>query len=75
VAKLLLLILVGVIAYKWWRSKQVSTRADQSSRPVENMVRCKQCGVYLPQSDACGNGSAWFCSAEHEREFHAKNKD
>jgi uncharacterized protein len=74
VAKLLLLILVGVIAYKWWRSKQVNTRADEPFRPVENMVRCRQCGVYLPQSDASGGGEDWFCSAEHEREFHVTKK-
>ncbi len=74
-AKLLLLILVGGLAYWWWRNQRTGERTIAASKPVENMVRCKQCGVHLPQSDACGDAAAWFCCAEHEREFQTKNKD
>jgi uncharacterized protein len=73
-AKLLLFIVVGFIAYKWWRNLQAGGHSNQPSQPVENMVRCRLCGVHVPQSDACGDATAWFCCADHEREFHSGNK-
>ena len=34
---------------------------------AENMVRCVQCGVNLPQSDAVRADGGWACCTEHAR--------
>ncbi|MEQ1668762.1 MAG: PP0621 family protein [Sulfuriferula sp.] len=69
-AKLLFLLLCAGIAYWWWRKSHSHTkRAVEQVKPVENMVRCVQCGVHLPQNEALGDADAWFCSAAHAREY------
>ncbi|NPA71403.1 MAG: hypothetical protein GXO35_01115 [Gammaproteobacteria bacterium] len=37
---------------------------------TEDMVRCAECGVHLPQSEAYYDGQDTFCSEGHMRAFH-----
>ncbi len=43
------------------RNKQASTKSDS---PVL-IVKCRQCGLHLPQSEAVSADTEWFCGDEH----------
>ena len=67
-SKFLLLILVIVAV--WWLAKgfrRKSAARDASAAVPEQMVTCGHCGLYLPRSEAIGEGDKFFCCAEHRR--------
>lgn len=71
-AKLLLLLVIGGLVY--WiirsaiRKNQNSYKPDRN-KPAEDMVRCVQCGVNLPRSEAVLSRDEYFCGNEH-RQLH-----
>jgi uncharacterized protein len=70
--KLLLLLLVGIVAYLVWKGLSRDARARGERRPrtdAERMVGCSECGVHLPVSEAVESGGNFFCSEEHRRTF------
>lgn len=81
--KYLIWAVVIYLAWRWYTvSKQSSSRPASSadSTPsgsnsgadevAEPMVKCAQCGIHLPQSEALhGAGAITFCSEEH-RQLH-----
>ncbi|MHB1677324.1 MAG: PP0621 family protein [Sulfuriferula sp.] len=69
--KLLFFLLIGGIVYWRLRYRSRVTRPATSARPIENMVRCKHCGMHLPCSEAIGTEAAWFCSEAHRQEYRA----
>jgi len=67
-SKFLLLILVIVAV--WWLAKgfrRKDAARDASAAVPEQMVTCSHCGLYLPRSEAIGEGDKFFCCAEHRR--------
>lgn len=59
-----MLVAIAALIYlliKSWR-KNVA-RQDQA--PVEDMVRCAQCGVHLPKGESIQSQDKAFCSARH----------
>ena len=67
-SKLLLLIL-AVLAV-WWLAKgfrRKDAARDAPEAAAEKMVTCGHCGLYLPQSEAIGEGDRFNCCAEHRR--------
>lgn len=78
--KYLLWAVIIYLAWRWYTaSKQSSSQSassSESSRPAnsgtddtaEAMVKCAQCGIHLPYSEAVhGAGTIIFCSEEHRR--------
>jgi uncharacterized protein len=68
-AKLILLVLAGLVAYLLIRnySRRIK-RGDDAPRPAqESMVRCAECGVHHPRSESLLSAGKFYCSAEHER--------
>lgn len=68
-AKIIFFVLIGVFIY--WRlrnHRSPLTPPGVNTKPIEDMVRCGHCGVYLPRSEAVGSQAAWFCSNAHQRE-------
>ncbi len=66
--KLLLWLAIGLVVVGLWRSKKSHVEAGIASgkSTVEPMVRCVQCEVYLPASEAIVNSSGdVFCGEEH----------
>lgn len=64
------LLLILVILAAWWLAKGFRRRdsgGDASETVPEQMVHCEHCGLYLPKSEAIGDGGRYFCSAEHRR--------
>lgn len=53
-----------------------ATQKPESKNPSDvdpqSMVRCAECGIHLPQSEAFYDGKDTFCSEGHMRDFHKK---
>lgn len=45
---------------------------EQEPQPQE-MVRCAQCGVHLPQSEAYYDGKDTFCSEGHMKQYRQEH--
>jgi len=74
VTKILLVILVTVALVLWFkylgRKRVGSERQDGEAparKPLEDMVRCKVCGVNLPRSEALMSKGQFYCCDEHRR--------
>jgi len=39
--------------------------SDNTTRPVENMVRCETCGTHLPEKIALKKNDHYYCSQAH----------
>lgn len=48
--------------------------ADQPASPVL-VVKCRKCGLHLPQSEAVSGSDEWFCGDEHRRQWLATRQD
>lgn len=71
-----LIILVGIVIIylllkKYFRNLQRPDTAVRppaaAENPTENMVRCAQCGVNVPQTEAFFSRGEYFCSDEHRK--------
>lgn len=66
-----LVLLLGIVALALWliRPRRVSrprkATAPAKAAAVEDMVRCAQCGLHLPVTDAVSDGETHFCGEAH----------
>jgi uncharacterized protein len=70
VIKILLLIAIGFVVLALFRGYQRSLNkppAATREQPVEDMVKCAQCGVNLPRSEAIYSGGVFFCTPAHQK--------
>lgn len=68
--KILLLIAIAFVVLAIIRAYQRSLNkpaASSGERAVEDMVKCAQCGVNLPRSEAIYSGGDFFCTPEHKQ--------
>ena len=68
--KFLVIVIGGLIIYiflkKYFRNLQGP--ASTAKPPIaENMVRCAQCGVNVPQTEAIFSRGEHFCGDEHRK--------
>ena len=73
--KFLLWALLIYLAWRWISAPK--KKAAEHERPAANddsaerMVRCAQCGIYLPASEAIMDArSQQFCSEAHRADHH-----
>jgi len=69
--KIILVVAGFLVAY--WILKGYGKKVQRDKPPPrdggeEDMVRCAQCGVHLPQSESLTTRGMFFCSAEHQRQ-------
>ncbi len=67
--KLLFLAVIVVLLVLWFKSKG-RARGDlnaKSEASVEDMVRCRVCGVNLPRSEAILSRERIYCCDEHRQ--------
>ncbi|MBB3177106.1 PP0621 family protein [Variovorax sp. Sphag1AA] len=72
---LLVLAVVFIAIWFWRKGRQEELRSRPPPRPAPpavgaptEMVRCAQCGLHLPASDAVrGNAGQIYCSAAHRK--------
>ncbi len=69
--KLILLLVIGFIAYRIYRRVrvQLSRGTETPVIEAEDMVRCAHCAVHVPRAGALQHHGHWFCCAEH-RSLH-----
>lgn len=48
-------------------TKQAKSSQTETLGKPEDMVRCANCGVYLPQSDAIKQSEQFWCSEDHAK--------
>ncbi|MDE2440002.1 MAG: hypothetical protein KGP14_03180 [Betaproteobacteria bacterium] len=64
------LLLFGLLGAIWWVWSKRNAAEEGRSTPrkakgPEKMVRCAQCGVYLPESDSIADGEQAYCCEAH----------
>lgn len=58
-------ILAHHAARQQTKRDQVKARQSNPIGQSEEMVRCGQCGIHLPRSEAIKQGGEFWCSPEH----------
>jgi uncharacterized protein len=71
-SRLLFLLAVVVLVYLLLKSFRRQTPKQDASTPVEDMVRCAQCGVHMPKSESILAGGNFYCCDAHRREHTSK---
>lgn len=78
-SKIIFFALIVAVIYFGWRSmrikqikleKQLDEQKSEKNKDLaksEAMVRCAQCGVYVPISEAIADGNNFFCCEEHRK--------
>jgi uncharacterized protein len=64
-------VAVWLAIYLLRRALHYLTPSKTASTPTEsakNMVRCAQCGLHLPESEAIAHHGHYFCCQEHRRQ-------
>jgi len=59
-----LLIWLGFRLYKRFFAKK-SVASDNKARIADNMVRCKHCGIHVPENEALRKGEDFYCCKNH----------
>ena len=70
VIKILLLIAFVFVVLALIRAYQRSLNKPPTARresTVEDMVKCAQCGVNMPRSEAIYSGGEFYCTPEHKQ--------
>jgi uncharacterized protein len=66
-----LLLAVGLyVAFRLWLAgsrRNAGMHRPQAPATGEPIVRCEHCGLNVPQSEALGDGTRWYCSEAHRR--------
>ncbi|TDY01177.1 PP0621 family protein [Thiohalophilus thiocyanatoxydans] len=64
---LALLIWLVIRLYQRFKALARERRKNvpQPGRPIENMVRCEQCGTHVPEKEAIRRDGRYYCSHAH----------
>lgn len=70
-------VIVGVLFITRLLAHQAAKRQNKGNEPkrsrpeslgkAEEMVRCANCGVYMPRSEAIKQSDQFWCSSEHAK--------
>ena len=55
---------------KQWRAQSRNLKKKTDER-IENIVKCAQCGVHIPENEAIHYNDQVFCSSAHKDEYIA----
>lgn len=78
--RLLLLLALAVGVLLWWKHSQRGRQEPEQDAgrspaptptPPEAMLRCADCGLHLPASQALPGRGGVFCSAAHRQRHEA----
>ncbi len=65
-ARLILLVLIGVIVVMVMRRLKVAASAPRKKAAIDaQTVRCAHCQIYFPSNEAISRGGQHYCSAAH----------
>jgi uncharacterized protein len=74
---LIRLLIIAALIYLVWRVVkgllgERRRRDDQAGGPAtlsQKMVKCRQCGVHVPENEAFQHNNMVFCSQDHQRQY------
>ena len=75
-AKLIVLILGGILAYRFLKSYRVHVDREAHTPRThegERMVRCAVCGLHHPRSESLVADGRFYCSLAHQQQAHRRN--
>ncbi|MDD2777024.1 MAG: PP0621 family protein [Gallionella sp.] len=64
-SRLIFLLAIALVVYLIFKTVRRPPPPSVAEKPIENMVRCAQCGVNVPKSESLQVGVYYFCRAEH----------
>lgn len=71
--RLIFLLAIAVVIYALIKTFQRRSASQDNQKkvepPIEDMVRCAQCGVNLPRSESILSDKKLFCCVEHRDDF------
>lgn len=72
--KILLLLLLIAVAVVWWQSvaRRARREAPPPAPPPQRMVRCVECSVHLPESEAICVDGLHFCDEKHRAAYQRR---
>lgn len=73
-SRLIFLFAIVAVVYLLLRSYLKQPPKPAAPETSEEMVRCVQCGVHLPKSEAILVGGECFCCEAHRRERAGQSK-
>ncbi len=80
-SRFLVILAVVAVVYLLLKSRHAGGRGAQPSAPpeqqppAEDMVRCAQCGVHLPRSEAIMAAGKFYCCEAHRRAYQSSSND
>ena len=73
-----LLILAALIYITWRLAKRLLSAGDRRTPDIrsrsEKMIKCRQCGVHVPEGEALRHRELAFCCQEHQRLYLEKHE-
>ncbi|MGB2817577.1 MAG: PP0621 family protein [Burkholderiaceae bacterium] len=70
--RILFFLLLAIVIYVMWRSRQRRDKRPSSPAVEEQMpqamVSCATCGLHVPRQEALLLGDRFFCCEEHRRQ-------
>lgn len=71
---LLLLLGIGlVIAILYHFARGSGRVTEKKPRQVDKMVKCRQCGTYIPEQEAIESNGSQYCCEQHRRDAEEHN--
>ena len=68
---LLLFFIFMVLLWQWRHAREqkvkMAARKDTPSAGAIEMVKCAQCAIHLPSTDAIRGSKGLYCSAQHRQ--------
>ena len=59
-----ILILIAVITFLYIIAKSAKKPKANLLKKSTEIVKCRKCGLNLPESEAIQSGEGWLCSSE-----------
>jgi len=75
---LLVIVIAFLIIRSRWRARQQNKHERSGTAKHdknENTVQCEQCKLYLPADEAVTEKKMFFCSEQHQRDWHKRSSD
>lgn len=59
------------------RKQEILRNQRKQTRPQSPslIVKCRQCGLHLPQAEAVALNTEWFCGDEHRRSWLGRRQN
>lgn len=69
--RLFILVAVLFVIYMLYRRYKARKQARPQPKPkprnrIQNTVKCRYCGTYLPKSEAIQSDNGYYCSQKHQ---------